>query len=92
MAQTVPGHPGAAIVFAADRIGERLGRFHRCPWSAVYEVRGPVTLGGTYLLAMRHFTFDLLGEAYGGPYAHRVLVSVIVVLRRDETAQNEVDH
>jgi hypothetical protein len=67
-----------AIVFATDRTGERLGSFHRCPWPAVYEVRRPVTIGGTYLLPMQHFTLDVVEEAYGGPYARRILVSVFV--------------
>jgi hypothetical protein len=52
-----------AILFATDRTGERLGSFYRCPWLAVYEVRRPVTIGGTPLLPMQHFTFDVLGEA-----------------------------
>jgi hypothetical protein len=70
-----------AILFATDRTGVRLGSFHRCPWPAVYEVRRPVTIGGTHLLPMQHFTFDVLGEAYGewqAPYARRIVVSVFV--------------
>jgi hypothetical protein len=69
-----------AIVLAADRTGERLGCFHRCPWPAVYEVRRPVTVGGTRLWPMEHFTFDVLGQAYdeGGPYARRIVVSDFV--------------
>ncbi|MFB9836015.1 hypothetical protein [Actinoallomurus acaciae] len=54
-----------AIVFATDRTGERLGCLYRCPWPAVYEVRRPVTIGGTHLLSMEHFAFDALGETYG---------------------------
>lgn len=69
-----------AVVLAADRTGERLGCFHRCPWPAVYEVRRPVTVGGTRLFPMEHFTFDVLGEAYGRgrPYARRIVVSDFV--------------
>jgi hypothetical protein len=69
-----------AILFATDRTGERLGSFYRCPWPAVYEVRRPVTIGGTHLLPMQHFTFDVLGEAYGeqASYARRIVVSVFV--------------
>jgi hypothetical protein len=70
-----------AILFATDRTGVRLGSFYRCPWPAVYEVRRPVTIGGTRLLPMQHFTFDVLGEAYGerqAPYARRIVVSVFV--------------
>ncbi|MGI5229630.1 hypothetical protein [Actinoallomurus sp. CA-142502] len=62
-----------AIVFATDRHGERLGCHHRCPWPAVYEVRTPVTIGGTHLLPMEQFTFDALGEGDG-----RIIVSVFV--------------
>jgi hypothetical protein len=69
-----------AILFATDRTGVRLGSFYRCPWPAVYEVRRSVTIGGTRLLPMEHFTFDVLGEAYGeqAPYARRIVVSVFV--------------
>lgn len=69
-----------AIVVAVDRTGEPLGCFHRCPWPAVYEVRRPVTIGGTRLFPMECFTFDVLGETYrrGGPYARRIVVSDFV--------------
>jgi hypothetical protein len=69
-----------AILFAIDRTGERLGSFHRCPWPAVYEVRRAVTIGGTHLLPMQHFTLDVLGDGYrdGAPYARRIIVSVFV--------------
>jgi hypothetical protein len=69
-----------AIVFATDRAGERLGCFYRCPWPAVYEVRSPVTIGGTHLLPMEHFTFDAFGDEYGRgrPYERRIVVSVFV--------------
>jgi hypothetical protein len=69
-----------AIVFAMDQAGERLGSFYRCPWPAIYEVRRPVTIGGTRLLPMQQFTFDVLGEAHsqGAPYAHGIVVSVFV--------------
>ncbi|GAA4521099.1 hypothetical protein GCM10023191_099000 [Actinoallomurus oryzae] len=65
-----------AIVFATDRTGERLGCLYRCPWPAVYEVRRPVTIGGTHLLPMEHFTFDALGEGHG--QGGRIVVSVFV--------------
>jgi hypothetical protein len=68
-----------AVVFATDQAGERLGSFHRCPWPAVYEVRRPVTIGGTRLKPMQQFTFDVLGEARGqGAYARGIVVSVFV--------------
>jgi hypothetical protein len=69
-----------AVVFATDEAGERLGSFHRCPWPAVYEVRRPVTIGGTRLKPMQRFTFDVLGEARGprAPYARVIIVSVFV--------------
>jgi hypothetical protein len=66
------------IVFAVDRSGQRLGSFYRCPWSAIYEVREPVTIGGTRLLPMQHFTYDVVGEAHGERmfFARRIVVSV----------------
>lgn len=69
-----------AIVFATDQNGERLGSFYRCPWPAIYEVRRPVTIGGTRLQPMKQFTFDVLGEAHsrGAPYARGIVVSVFV--------------
>ena len=69
-----------AIAFAADRSGERLGSFHRCPWPAVYEARRPVAVGGTRMMPMQQFAFDVLGTAYGqgGPYARRIVVSDFV--------------
>jgi hypothetical protein len=44
----------------------------------VYEVRSPVTIGGTHLLPMEQFTFDALGDGQGRPYARRIIVSVFV--------------
>ena len=69
-----------AIVFATDQTGERLGSFCRCPWPAIYEVRRPVTIGGTRLMPMQQFTFDVLGEMHsqGAPYARDIVVSVFV--------------
>jgi hypothetical protein len=69
-----------AVTFAADRAGERLGSFHRCPWPAVYEARRPVTVGGVRVMPMEHFTFDVLGEGHrpGMPYARRIVVSDFV--------------
>jgi hypothetical protein len=69
-----------AIVFATDQTGERLGSLYRCPWPAIYEVRRPVTIGGTRLQPMKQFTFDVLGEAHsrGAPYARGIVVSVFV--------------
>jgi hypothetical protein len=69
-----------AITFATDRAGERLGSFHRCPWPAVYEARRPVGIGGTSLMPMQQFTFDVLGETQGGaaPYTRRLVVSDFV--------------
>ena len=69
-----------AVVFATDRTGERLGSLHRCPWPAVYEARRPVAVGGTRMMPMQQFTFDVLGEAYGqgGVYERRIVVSDFV--------------
>lgn len=46
----------------------------------MYEVRRPVTIGGTHLVPMQHFTFDVLGDAYGqeAPYACRIVLSAFV--------------
>jgi hypothetical protein len=67
-----------AVIFAADRAGERLGSFYRCPWPAIYEVRKPVTIGGTKLLPIQHFTYDVVGEAHVDrePFARRIVVSL----------------
>jgi hypothetical protein len=37
-----------------------------------------VTIGGTQLLPIQHFTYDVLGEAYADrePFARRIIASV----------------
>ncbi|GAB3971944.1 hypothetical protein GCM10029978_048070 [Actinoallomurus acanthiterrae] len=67
-----------AIAFAADRTGERLGSFHRCPWPAIYEVRHPVTIGGIPLSPLQHFTYDVTGPGEADMFARRIVVSVFV--------------
>jgi hypothetical protein len=46
-----------------------------CPWSAIYQVRRPVTIAGVQLRPMQEFTFDVSAEemAEGGEFTRRLL-------------------
>ncbi len=64
------------IARATDGMGRPLGNYYCCPWSAVYEVRRPCTIGGHRLRTMQQFTFDVSAEeaTEGGPFVRRILV------------------
>ncbi len=77
--------PGATLTIqaeidaAAERGDLRLtldGYYFCCPWSAVYQVVNPVTIGATRLRRGKRFTFDVSAEemAEGGPFKRDVLV------------------
>lgn len=54
-----------AAVAAGSVVGEtRRGhrQYDRCPWSAIYEVRLPVTIAGLELWPAQEFTFDVCAD------------------------------
>jgi len=53
------------------------GSYHyRCPWSPIYQVRRPVTIGGKRLSVPQQFTFDVSAArtAEGRPFVRRILL------------------
>ena len=65
---------------AAGAVAGKTPRGHRhfncCPWSSVYQVRRPVTIGGQQLRALQEFTFDVSAEEMGegGEFTRRLLL------------------
>ena len=61
-----------------DLVVERSGRnyYYCCPWSAICQVRRPVTIGGHSLTVPQQLTLDVSFEqlAEGGQFVRRVLV------------------
>ena len=53
-----------------------LGSYFCCPWSAIYQVVNPVTLGGKRLRRGQEFTFDVSAEemAEGGKFKREIFV------------------
>jgi hypothetical protein len=51
------------------------GHYFCCPWSAVYQVVNPVTIGGKRLRRGKTLTFDVSAEemAEGGPFTRDIL-------------------
>ena len=49
--------------------------FFRCPWSAIYLVRRPVTIAGRAMQPMQEFAFDVSAEdmAGGGEFIRRLV-------------------
>ena len=70
----------AEIDGAADRgdiTADGQGNYFCCPWSSIYQVINPVTLGGKRLRRGQQFTFDVSGEEVGrgGPFKREILVA-----------------
>src|SRR5262249_30133552 len=65
------------IAYATTRTGERVGYYYRCPWSAVYVARRPVTIGGKRLQKHDQLTFDVTAEEMlrGKPFKRKILVA-----------------
>lgn len=64
------------IDYATDRYGKKLGHFFCAPWSAVYQVKRAVTLGGTRLRAMQQFIFNVTCEGVnlGAPFEREIMI------------------
>ncbi len=64
------------IESGVDAQGRRTGNYFCCPWSAIYLVRRPVTIGGRSLRAGEQFTYDVSAEemAEGGAFKRELLV------------------
>jgi hypothetical protein len=80
-ARTLAIHAQIQAALASGAIapvtGMRLGSyFYCCPWSAIYQVRRPVKIGGKRLSVPQQFTFDVSGEelAEGGTFVRRILL------------------
>lgn len=54
-----------------------LGNFYCCPWSAIFGVVDPVSIGGKRLRRGQQFTFDVSAEEVpeGGPFKREILVA-----------------
>ncbi|HTJ72472.1 MAG TPA: hypothetical protein VL551_33340 [Actinospica sp.] len=65
----------AGDIATRTRGGKILGHYYCCPWSAVYEVRRPVSIAGQRLSAMEQFVFDVSAEeiSEGGAFVRRVV-------------------
>ena len=65
---------GGEIKPALNRRGMKLGHFFCCPWATVYEVRCPVTLGGTRLKTYDPFVLDVTAEVteLGHPFKRQI--------------------
>ena len=59
---------------ALNSRGMKLGHFFCCPWATVYEVRRPVTLGGTRLKTYDQFVLDVTAEGteLGHPFKRQI--------------------
>lgn len=60
-----------------DIVRSGQGNFYCCPWSAIYQVVNPVTIGGRRIRRGRTFTFDVSAEemAEGGKFKREILVA-----------------
>ena len=54
-----------------------IGNYFCCPWSSIYTVKRPVTIGATTLQPRHQFTFDVSAEelAEGGDFKREILVA-----------------
>lgn len=57
----------------AQKGGERIGHYHRCPWGPVYTANRHLTIAGTAVAASQHFVFDV-GASGGGKFRRRIVV------------------
>jgi hypothetical protein len=80
-ARTLTIHAQIQTALASGAIapvtGLKLGSyFYCCPWSAIYQVRRPVKIGGKRLSVPQQFTFDVSGEelAEGGAFVRRIVL------------------
>ena len=66
-----------AAVTRGDVTSEGLGNYFCCPWSAIYQVVNPVSIGGKRLRRGQQFTFDVSAEEMGGggPFKREILVA-----------------
>lgn len=64
------------IAVVKGRSGQDTYHYYCCPWSAIYQVRQPVTIGGYRLAVPQQFTVDVSAEelADGRPFVRRLLV------------------
>lgn len=65
------------IAYASDGGGVHLGCYFCCPWSAIYSVRRPLTIGGQPLRSLQQFTYDVSAEGVrqGEPFRREILVT-----------------
>jgi hypothetical protein len=68
-----------AAVAAGSAIPETMRgprHYYCCPWSAIYQVRRPVTIDGRRLRPMQEFTFDVSAEemSEGGEFSRRLII------------------
>lgn len=75
------------IDYATDARGRSIGNYFCCPWSAIYVVKRPVSIGGRYLRVLEQFTFDVSAEEVleGGGFRREILAGRF-------SPTNEVDY
>jgi hypothetical protein len=73
-----------AVVFVAT-ISQMPDYYFRCPWSAIYLVRRPVSIAGQALHPMQQFTFDVSADKArrGGPFIRHLLLGPFHPAPRD---------
>lgn len=64
------------IAFSGGRAGQAASFYFCCPWSSIYVVRRPVTIGGRQLRVLEEFTYDVSAEeiAAGGAFKRTILI------------------
>ena len=64
------------ITVGVDASGREMGNFYCCPWSPIYLVRRPVTIGGRAFRAGEEFVFDVSAEEMerGGAFKRELVI------------------
>lgn len=63
------------IGYALDRWGKKLGHFFCAPWGNVYVAKRPITIGGTRMMTMQQFIFNVTCEGVnlGAPFEREIM-------------------
>ncbi len=63
------------VGYATDKWGKKLGHFFCAPWGSVYIAKRPVTIGGTRMMTMQQFIFNVTCEGVnlGAPFEREIM-------------------
>ncbi len=63
------------IGFALDKWGKKLGHFFCAPWGSVYVAKRSITIGGTRMMTMQQFIFNVTCEGVnlGAPFEREIM-------------------